>query len=464
MHTVVEPLEGNKVKLSIELDEQEFEQALDAAFRKISREVRIPGFRPGKAPRRVLEARIGSEVARQEALRDGLPEFYVKALREQDLDAIAAPQIDITGGEESGPVVFEAVVELRPQLSLPGYGGLQVSVPTPVATDADIDAQIDRLRGNFGELNVVDRPVIEHDHVTIDVQGSLDGESIPQLNRSDFLYEVGTRSLIPELDDKLLGAGAGDEIDFEADVAGTIAQVKVQVKEVKEKVLPEATDEWASEASEFDTLAELRSDLAQRLGTFKASQTNVAVRNGALESLVALVDVELPEALIQTEVERRVRDLSHRLEHDHLDLGRFLAITGQTQESFLEGIRSAAVETVKVDLALRAVAEAEDLQVDDDEVDDQIARMAANYRVKPSQLRRELDKADQVPSLRADLRKAKALEWLVEHVEVVDEEGRVIDRSLFQPAGAGDTEVPAAASEGEDPSDQVVGHSGATGD
>lgn len=462
MRTVVEPLEGNKVKLSIEVEEQEFEKALDAAFRKISKEVRIPGFRPGKAPRRVLEARIGLEAARQEALRDGLPDFYVQALQEQDVDAIAAPQIDITGGQESGPVAFEAVVEVRPHLVLPGYGGLQVTVPSPVATDADLDAQIDLLRGNFGQLTLVDRPVIDHDHVTIDLQGTLDGESIPQLNRSDFLYEVGSRSFIAELDEHLLGAKPGDQIEFEADVAGTTAQVQVQVKEVKEKVLPEATDEWASEASEFDTLAELRSDLAQRLGAVKVSQANAAVRNGALASLVALVDTEPPEALVQTEVERSVNDISHRLEHDRLDLGRFLAITGQSQESFLESARAAAIESVKLDLALRAVAEAEDLDVGDDEVDEQIVRLAANFRVKPAQLRREMLRVDQLASLRADLKKAKAVKWLVEHVEVVDEEGHPIDRSLLQPADAVASEDEAGSS-GE-VSDQPDGNSGSTDD
>src|SRR5262249_13918903 len=187
MKAVVEPLEGNKVKLSVEVDEQEFEKALDQAFRKIAREVRIPGFRPGKAPRRILEARLGKEAARNEALRDALPGYYAQALRDQDVDAIAPPEIDITAGEESGPAAFAAVVEVRPHISVPGYGGLRVTVPSPEVTDAEIDAQVDRLRGNFGHLETVSRPARDGDHVTIDLKAT-EGENVLH-DSTDEVYE-----------------------------------------------------------------------------------------------------------------------------------------------------------------------------------------------------------------------------------------------------------------------------------
>src|SRR5579875_3460612 len=166
MKAAVEALEGNKVKLSVEVDAAEFEAAVDAAFRRIAREVRIPGFRPGKAPRRILEARLGKETGRNEALRDALPGYYSEAVRQHEVDVVAPPEIDIKGGEESGPVTFDAVVEVRPHISLPGYNGLRVEIPSPVASDEDIDSQIDRLRGNFGELVVVDRPAKTGDFLT----------------------------------------------------------------------------------------------------------------------------------------------------------------------------------------------------------------------------------------------------------------------------------------------------------
>src|SRR3954467_4361938 len=209
MQSSVEPLEGNKVKVSVELDEGELEKALDAAFRKIAREVRIPGFRPGKAPRRILEARLGTEAARQEALRDSLPDYYAQALREHDVDAIAPPEIDITTGEEAGPVAFDAVVEVRPQLNVPGYGGLRVTVPNPNPTDEEIDAQIDRLRNTGAVLQEVQRPAQPTDNVTIDLKAtSAEGDVVH--DGQDELYEVGTGRFGPVLDAQLQGAKVGD--------------------------------------------------------------------------------------------------------------------------------------------------------------------------------------------------------------------------------------------------------------
>src|SRR3954453_2667593 len=188
MQSSVEPLEGNKVKLSIEVDETEFDRAIDAAFRKIAREVRIPGFRPGKAPRRILEARLGADVARQEALRDALPEYYARAVGEHDVDVIAAPDIDIPAGQESGAVTFDAVVEVRPHIQVAGYQNLRIEVPSPAVTDEEIDAQIDRLRKQSGELQPVDRAARDGDHVTIDVAGSVGGEAVEGLTVDDYLY------------------------------------------------------------------------------------------------------------------------------------------------------------------------------------------------------------------------------------------------------------------------------------
>src|ERR1700704_428696 len=212
---VVEPLEGNKVKLSVEVDESEFEKDIDAAFRRIAREVRLPGFRPGKAPRRILEAKLGKDVGREEALREALPTYYYQAVKENEVDAIAAPELEITAGKEEGPVAFDAVVEVRPSVSVPGYASLRVEIPKPEATDEEIDAQIERLRQQYGELTAVDRPAIDADHVTITINGSRDGEAMPGLQADDYLYEVGTASIADELDDNLRGAKVGDILSFD---------------------------------------------------------------------------------------------------------------------------------------------------------------------------------------------------------------------------------------------------------
>jgi trigger factor len=461
MKTTVEPLEGNLVKVSVELDESEFERDIDAAFRRISREVRIPGFRPGKAPRRVLEARLGPGVARQEALREALPSYYARAVSESEVDVIAPPEIDITTGEEDGPVAFDAVVEVRPKIDVPGHGSLRVTVPSPEVTDEEVDAQIERLRSNMGELSSVDRAAKGGDQVSIDIAGSVDDEPVPGLTADDYLYPVGSGSVVPELDARLTGAKVGDILEFDAanpqDPDVTI-HFRVLVKDVKEQVLPEVDDEWANEASEFETVEELRADLRTRLGSMKRVQGAMALRNGAIDSLVQLVDVEPPEALVNAEVERRLRDLTGRLAQQGATVEQYLEATGQDPQELIGSFTEQAASAVKADLGLRAVAEAQDVDVTDDEVEAEVARLAVRFGQKPAALRRELERGDGLQAVRSDLKKGKALEWLVEHAEVVDEEGRAVDRSLLEPETTEEQDEepgpePEAASVAETPAD-----------
>jgi trigger factor len=431
MKAVVAPLEGNKVKLSVEVDEHEFEQAIEAAFKKISKEVRIPGFRPGKAPRRVLEARLGKEAGRAEALREALPEYYARAVRDNEVDAIAAPEIDITGGEEDGPVVFDAVVEVRPHLQLAGYTGLRVEVPSPVVTEEDISAQIDRIRGGFGELASTDKPAEDGFHLTIDIAATADGEPVAGLTTADFVYELGSGSVLPELDEKLQGAKADDTLVFDAAFGDDTVSLEVKVTDIREKVLPELTDEWASDASEFDTVAELRDDIVKRSTLMKKVQATMALRNGTIEALVELVDTDPPKPLVDSEVERRAHDLGHRLEAQGATIAQYIEATGQNEEQIVADLRAQAVPAVKADLALRAVAEAEKIEPTDDEMEAEIGRLAASYQLTPEDLRSQLERAEQIPAVRSDLKKSKALEWLIEQVEVVDADGQAVDRALL---------------------------------
>jgi trigger factor len=434
MKAVVEPLEGNKVKLSIEVDEQEFEHDIDAAFRKIAREVRVPGFRPGKAPRRILEARLGKETGRVEALRDALPEYYSRAIRENEVDAVAAPEIDITAGQESGPVSFDAVVEVRPQLHLAGYDGLRVVIPNPAVGDEEIDAQVDRLRSNFGELMEVDRPARTGDFLTIDLSGTRDGEPVEGLATEDFLYELGSDSVLPGLDERLHGAKVGDILSFDPDLGDQATTVRVLVKDIKEKILPELTDDWAGEASEFDTVEELRADIAKRLGLVRRVESAIALRNGTVDALVELVDSDPPETLVDAEVRSRVEDLGRRLDAQGATLDQYLDATGQTGEQVVEQIRQQAIPAVKADLALRSVAETEAIEPTEEDIEAEIERLATTHKMKAKDVRRNLERNDQMQAVRSDWKKSKALEWLVDHVEVVDAEGHPIDRSLLEPA------------------------------
>jgi trigger factor len=431
---VVEPLEGNKVKLSVEVDEHEFEHAIDEAFKKMAHEVRIPGFRPGKAPRRVLEAKVGADVARRQALQDALPDFYARAVAEHEVEPIAPPEIDITAGEENGPVTFDAVVEVMPHVSIAGYQGLQVTVPAPGPTDEEVQAQVERLRQQHGELTPVNRPAQDGDHVTVDLKGYRHDELVEGLNADDFMYEVGSGSVLPQLDEQLRGAKVGDILKFNADVAdGQEATIQVLVKDVKEKVLPDVTDEWASEASEFDTVAELEADIRNRITLIKKFQSQMALRNNVVDALVELVADDMPEPLVGAEMERRLHNLAHRLAQQQISMAQYLDATGTSQDDLIAELRNEATSAVKADLALRAVAEAEGIDATEEDLDNEIARMAERMGETPVNVRSQLDRAQQMPAVRSDLRNSKALEWLVEHAEVVDEEGNPIDRDDLKP-------------------------------
>jgi trigger factor len=433
----VEALEGNKVKLSVEVDEAEFEEAITEAFKRIAREVRIPGFRPGKAPRRILESRLGADVGRQEALRGALPDYYARAVGEHEVDVIAPPEIDITAGEESGPITFDAVVEVRPKIEVGGYANLRVEVPSPVVTDEEVDAQIERLRRQFGDLQSTDRAARDGDYLSIDIAGSVAGEPQDELTVDDYLYEVGSAAVVPELDDQLRNAKVGDIVMFESPHPDPEAtdpiSFRVLVKDVKEQVLPEATDEWAAEASEFETLAELRDDLRERLANVKRVQAQLAMREAVVDALVQLVEEEAPAPLVDGEVQRRIEDLAHRLQHQGATVEQYLQATGTDPQDLLTQYREQATSAVKADLALRAVVEAESITADDDEVDAEIERVAARMERPVEEIRSQLERGGQLAAVRSDLSKGKALEWLAERAEVVDADGNPIDRSLLEP-------------------------------
>jgi trigger factor len=360
------------------------------------------------------------------------------------VDVIAAPEIDITAGKDEGPVTFDAVVEVRPSVLVPGYASLRVEIPRPEASDEEIDGQVERLRQQYGELNAVDRPAIDGDHVTITINGSRDGEAIAGLQADDYLYEVGTGSIADELDENMRGAKVGDILSFDAqpqDPDEAPVQFRVIVKDIKEKVLPEVTDEWANDVSEFETVDELKADIAERITRVRTIQAQMAMREKAVSALVDLVDEDVPEALISSEMQQRLQDFALRLNAQGISPEQYFEATGQTQEQLVDELRELAVQGVKADLALRAVAEAEGVDVEDADLDAEIENLATRVNEKPAKVRQQLERADQLSAVRSDIRKRKALDWLVEHVELVDEQGNPIEREALElPADENDEE------------------------
>lgn len=459
VNSTVETLDDNMVKVSVDVAETELEGAIEAAFQKIAKEVRLPGFRPGKVPRKVLEARFGTEYARGEALQSTIPELYVKAVREHEVDVIAAPEFEITEGETDGPVRFEAVVETRPEVQISGYDTLEVEIPSPAVADSDIADHLDGLRAQFGELSTVERSAADGDHVTIDISGTHDGEDVPGLTADDYVYEVGSGAVVEEIDHNLRGANVGDILEFgadhpDADTDGEL-DFRVLVKEVQEKVLPELNDDFATQASEFDTLAELTADVTEKLTTAKRHHASSAASDKIGQAIAALVSIEIPEALVDSDVQQRLQDIVMRLRSQGIDVEQYFEISGQTPETLAETLREPAATSVKVDLALRHVAKEEGLVSGDGDLTSELEELAAQLGTDANSVRDQFETMGTLFELRADIAKRKAMEWITERVTLVDEDGNTVDRALLdepdpEPSDTEEAEEVAAAADEEE--------------
>ncbi len=432
MRSTVETLEGNKVKVVVELEEAEFEKDLDAAFARLAKEVRLPGFRPGKAPRKVLEARIGQGYARDEAFREALPTYYSEAVKEHEVDVIAPPEIDITAGQETGAVAFDAVVEVRPSIEVDGYQDLEIELPDLTVSEEDVDEAVDRMRAQFSDLETVDRPAKEGDRVVIDIAAVHEGEPIPGMTTDDYNYEVGSGATgLDEIDEHLTGASAGDELEFTAahpdEDEDEPIEFSITVNEVQETVLPEPTDEWVEENSEFETLEELRADYRSKMQRSRIAQAQTVRRNKLAEAISEMVDDELvPEAMIDGEVESRIQDMAMRLQAQGISFEQYMQFSGQDRDSMLSEIRTQATMSAKLDLALRAIAAQESIEVTDDELDEELVEVAERFDRSVEAVRAELVEAGQLPAVRSDLLKNKTLDWLIERAKLVDEDGQAV--------------------------------------
>jgi trigger factor len=429
--STLEPLEGNKIKLTVEVDEAEFDRDIDQAFRKLAREVRLPGFRPGKAPRRILEARIGLAPAREQALRDAIPQYLFKAVQEHDVDLIAQPDVEITAGQDDGPVAFDATVEVRPQVAVPGYGGLRVELPLLEPTEDEISEVITSEQRKHGSLEAAQRPAAAGDFLTLDISAVRDGEPVPGLNVEDWQYELGQGWVAPTFDEQLKGSSSGDTLEFEAVPNGTEdeATFTVSVKAVQSMVLPELTDEWvADHLGEFETIDEWRANIAERIETVKLNQVRNMLVDRTTAALVELIEDEPPEALVTNELQARVNGFMEDLQRRGISIEQWLSITGQDSSALIENFRAQAHRAVLADLGLRAVADSEALEALDDDIEFEYQRIATQVNEKPATVRKAYEREGAVANLRAQIRKSKALDWLLHHVELVDADGKVLDR------------------------------------
>ncbi|HET6770841.1 MAG TPA: trigger factor [Actinomycetota bacterium] len=438
MQTTLEEVAKHRVRLRIDVSAQEAKPTMDLAYRHVAGSVNIPGFRKGKVPRKVVDAQVGRGAVLKEFLQHALEEFYVKALREHELAPIADPEFDDVdiGDVENGGFRFSATVDVRPRLEFQesDYKGVRVERPRAEVYEREVDEQLDRLRERFTELEVVGHPARRGDYVMADIRAYIHEQEVPEASGQDILYEVGSQALVPELDTELEGKRKGDILKFNAtlpdqfgDHAGKEVAFQILVKEVKAKKLPPLDDDFAKTSSEFDSLDELREDIRTKLGGLKEAAVDAAIRDRALQALTAKVDAEVPDRLVDRETESRVRRATERAERQGTTLEAVLQASDVDELQFRSDARSHAIRAIKADLALEAVARAEEIQVTKEDVDRVIGELAKELGRDAKQVRRSLESTGQITSLASDIIRGRALDLVVEHADLVDEPGRATE-------------------------------------
>jgi trigger factor len=433
--STVERLSPTRVRINVEVPFDELKPDFDRAYKKIAQQVRVPGFRPGKVPARIIEARLGRGVVLEEVVNGAVPAKYSEAVTTaDDVTPIGRPDIEVTEIADGDKLAFKAEVDVRPQIDLPDLGSLSVSVDDVEVGDDDVQEQLDNLRARFGTLAGVERPAAKDDFVLIDLSASVDGEPVEDATTTGFSYQVGQGGLIDGIDDAIEGLSADEEATFTSklvagDYADKDAEVTVKVTAVKERQLPDADDEFAQLASEFDTLDELTADLRERLGRVRKMEQVTQARDKVLDAIVDATEVPLPESVVQAEIDSTLHDAVHPFDHDEAKFEEFLVSQGQTREQFDTETKEAAEKSVRTRLVLDALADREQTTVSDQELTERIVFQAQQYQMQPEEFVRRIQEAGQLGAIYSDVRRSKALIAAVRAATVTDESGNEVDMS-----------------------------------
>ncbi len=441
MKSTVEKLSPTRVRINVEVPFTELQPDFDRAYQELAKTVRLPGFRPGKAPAKLLEARVGRGAVLEQVVNEALPARYSEAVTTTEIKPIGQPDIEVTKIEDGEELVFTAEVDVRPDIELPDLSTLEISVDPVEVTDADIDLELDALRARFGTLKSVERAAKTGDFVSIDLSAAVDGKDIPDGRAEGLSHEIGAGQLIEGLDDAIVGLSEGESKTFTTTLvagehAGKEADVTVTVKSIKERELPDADDDFAQLASEFDTLAELRADLTEQVRRVKRIHQAEKIRDNALETLLEKVDVPLPENIVEAQVEAALHNAIHGLDHDEAKFDEALKAQGTTREKFDADNREAAEKAVKTQLLMDAVADELSIEVGENDLTERLVLMSRQYGIQPQQLVGLLQQNNQLPAVYADVRRGLAVAAVVEAATVTDTDGTVIDTSEFFGSGA----------------------------
>jgi trigger factor len=448
VQTTTERLEGDRVRLRVEVPESLLSPSIDAVYRRWANEIKVPGFRKGKVPRTLIDARVGPGAVRDEAVRDALPDLYRQALDAEDLHAVAPPDIEVVTFEEGSPLVFEATIDVRPDIELPDLGSIMVDAPPAEVTDEDVNEQLERLRERFAELESVAREARRGDYVLIDLKGYRHDQPVEGASAPDLLYEVGSGTGPPRLDDELEGVRPGAILKFNDTVAvgedpqtepegiapgaegggptapGGAVEISftVLVKEVKTKKLPALDDDFAKTVGELDTLDQLKEDLKERLAGVKAAVVEEQIRGHALQELVARTDLTAPEVLVEAEFEHRLGHFEDQLKRAGATLAEYAHSAQVTELEIRRDIREEATKAVKADLLLEEIARRQEIDVTEEDVGREIAVLAARTGKEPKEVAQMLADSGRLGALAADIMRGKALDYLVQSVNVVGRE------------------------------------------
>lgn len=455
MKSTVEQLSPTRVRINVEVPFAELEPDFQRAYKELAKQVRLPGFRPGKAPAKLLEARIGREAMLDQIVNDALPSRYGQAVAESDVQPLGRPNIEVTKKEYGQDLQFTAEVDIRPKISPPDLSALTVSVDPIEIGEDDVDAELQSLRTRFGTLTAVDRPVAVGDVVSIDLSAAVDGEDIPNAAAEGLSHEVGSGRLIAGLDDAVVGLSADESRVFTAKLAagehaGQEAQVTVTVRSVKERELPEPDDEFAQLASEFDSIDELRASLSDQVRQAKRAQQAEQIRNATIDALLEQVDVPLPESYVQAQFDSVLHSALSGLNHDEARFNELLVEQGSSRAAFDAEARTASEKDVKRQLLLDALADELQVQVGQDDLTERLVTTSRQYGIEPQQLFGYLQERNQLPTMFADVRRELAIRAAVEAATVTDSDGNTIDTSEFfgKRVSAGEAEEAEPADEG----------------
>lgn len=434
MKSAVETLNPTRVRLTVEVPFEELKDSLDAAYKKINQQVTVKGFRKGKIPARVIDQRFGRGAVLEEAVNDALPKFYTEAVNEAELDVLGQPEVDITELKDGDTLNFTAEVDIRPSLELPeDFSSIEVEVDAVEVSEEDIEKSVEQLRERFASTSPVERAAEDGDVVTIDLEAKVDGEVLEDGIASGVSYTIGSGELLEGIDGAVKGLEAGGEATFTSELkggsaAGKESEVTVKVTQVAARELPELDDEFAQLASEFDTLEELRADSRKRLENMKQYDQATQAQERVLEKLLELVEVPVPEKLLEDEVNTRKHNLEHhQLGQMGLDLEKYLEIQGKTVEEFEAETKDAAVKGIKTQFVLDELVKREKLNVNQEELTEHLMRRAASSGMSPDQFAQAVVEGGQVPLLVGEVARGKALAVVVEAATVKDTNGEVID-------------------------------------